>query len=311
MALDYHLGRTLKLSEDSKFKSLYPWSIQEFEGDDQKGPDYSPWVWGLNFTATKVAYRQHYELGERYRFARPDQDVEPEKPSSFAETENIRLDLRPGYAEEDSRWATTYSMFGTNRNIEDIALWIQPTDSEEGKEGTVIHGGLSYTTEVDFRDETPSDYLHIYAGVSRERFDAIKERVKRGDFDVAAVSISAVAGIYAPWSPGISTDRVKVLSRPEDHKLELPEGGTIKPPVLGDVGKFNLHLIRDRKMELPIFATDDDDGADYGEVIDPAALERARADQLLRLVSKLEEKSKAAQIALWVIAGLLVLALLK
>jgi hypothetical protein len=41
MALDCHLDRQVRLSEESKHSSLDAWSIHEFVEDKEKGPDYS------------------------------------------------------------------------------------------------------------------------------------------------------------------------------------------------------------------------------------------------------------------------------
>lgn len=311
MALDYHLDRSVRLSDDSKQKGLYDWSIQEFEGDQQEGPDYIPWGWTLAFTATKITYRQHYALGERYWFQRPG-ETQPESPnkSGFVEKEHIRADLRPGHPVNPDRRTPSYSMFGTSRTIEDFALYIYPPENDDGQEGCVVHGGLSYTTEVDFRDETPSDYLQFYITVSRRRFDELRERIKAADFDFLVVSVDMVRGFYSEWSPSISTSRIKVLTKPEDHKLTVPADTQIDPPTLKNFDQFDLHLVTERTMSLPVATVDDDVEYDRDDVPVPDR-EQQRADQLVGAVRTLGDSVKKARVTLWVIAALLVLTLFK
>lgn len=313
MPLDYHVDRTVKLSDTSKLKGLYDWSIQEFEGETQKGPDYIPWGWTLTFTATQITYRQQYGIGERYWFTlRRKKQVEADSdPRGFVEQEHIRIELRPGYVQDDPRWATGLSMFGANRPIEDISVFIYMVENETDEEKCIAYGGLSYTTEIDFRDETPPDNLHFYATVSRERFDQIKARVKANDFDFVTVAVNGVRGFYSEWSPGISTDSIKVLTKPEDHKLVVPAGTKIDPPVLKDLDQFDLNFITERKSQLPIFKPDDDDDGGYDVAVDPAEHDRQRVDGVLKAVSGLEQTAKKAQVVLWIIAALLLLTLFK
>lgn len=309
MALDYHLDRTVRLSEESTHKGLYDWSIQEFEGDQQKGPDYIPWSWTAAFTATKITYRQHYGLGERYWFQRPGEQADSPEKSGFVEKQHIRADLRPGHPEGDDRQTPSYSMFGTTRAIKEFSLHIYPSENDEDGENCVVHGGLSYTVEVDFRDETPSDYVQFYITVSRRRFEDLCNRIKVGDFDHLVVSLNAIQGLYSEWSPSISARRIKVLTKPEDHKLVIPEGARIDPPVMKSLDQFDLHLVTERRMAQPI-AVEDFGGSDHEDdslVIDP---EQARADRFALAVRTFEDRARKAQIALWVIAGLLVVSLL-
>ncbi|MEV4934128.1 hypothetical protein [Sphingobium sp. LSP13-1-1.1] len=309
MALDYHLDYSVRYSDDSEFKNLYKWSLQEIDEDGKKvGRDLIPWDWSLNFTATEFTHSHSTLLGERHWRGN---DEPPEQPSQFIEREFIRAELRPGYHNEDPRWAPSYSMLGTKRHVTSFGLYIQCSDDE--KETCRVWGSLSYTMEIDFRDETPDDSLQVYMTVSKARFDRLVERIKSRDFDIATVRIGGVDGFYSDWSPSISTDSVKILSSAKDHKVQLPEGLDIKLPQLGNVNEFDLTLLSRRKTEIaqPQAEPDVDAPDDDYQAFDPEAHQRNQSDLLIKQVTALGEKVKKSQTVLWVIAGLLVALLLK
>ena len=313
MALDYHLNRVVRLTETTKFKALYKWAIQEFEGEDQIGPDYIPWGWTQAFTATQITYRQQYGLSERYWLSRRPKEGEPdpEVPKGFVEQDHIRAELRPGYIQDDTRCTTSFSMFGTKRLVGDISMLIYAVENEGDPERCVVRAGISYTTDVDFRDETSPDYLQFHATVSRDRFNRLKARVTTGNFNHAVLTVSGVRGLYSEWSPGISTHAIKVLTKAEDHKLNVPEGATIIPPTVKELDQFDLALITERKCQMPVVKSDEDerDGS-YG-IVDPVMEDRDRSDRLLIAVARLDDRAKKAQVALWIIAALLLLTLFK
>lgn len=55
--MDYHLENEVLLSEKSKYKSLYSWSLQEFNKEGRQiGADQIPWEWSLYFTASELRH---------------------------------------------------------------------------------------------------------------------------------------------------------------------------------------------------------------------------------------------------------------
>lgn len=316
MPLDYHLDYRVAFSDDAEFKNLYKWCIQEWDGEKKIGRDLIPWDWTLNFTATTVEYRHQYARGERYQWAGPnggDCANDEDKPPPFTEREHIRVELRPGWHDDDPRWRTSYSMMGTNREIKTITLLIYPPDKEGDFEKAVVTAGLSFTTEVDFRNETAADYLQFYATFSRERFNELKARIKANDFDIATMTVNRVDGFYSDWSPSISTSDIKVLSKPKEHKLELPEDLAVHVPTIGKLDELDFSLLTRRKMTAPIFSPEEAEENDisYEQAIDPVEYERNQRATLLKQVAVLDDKFKQAQTALWVIAALLLFALFK
>jgi len=61
--VNYNLENKVLLSEDSEYKSLYQWSLQEFDKDDNKiGRDLIPWNYSLYFTASELRYSDSLDI---------------------------------------------------------------------------------------------------------------------------------------------------------------------------------------------------------------------------------------------------------
>jgi len=236
--MEYHLDRKIRLENSTENTSLYPWCIQELDDEgNQIGTDLIPWEWSFYFTASELRLNQGLEYGELSLF----KEQGSEENKEFKDTEIITATLHPGIC-VDGKWLEDdpdFSMFGTDRIISEFTLRIYKDDENEHCQ---ITGGVSYTSEVDFRDETNADFIEIYLAVSEERFNRLSELISNKKVDIARVSLSNISGFYSEWSPSISTRRVKVLSRGSEHDPEKIEGCDIEPPRLGDVGKFDLNL---------------------------------------------------------------------
>lgn len=302
--MEYHLDYRVTLSEKSDFKSLYGWSLQEIDEDGEKhGRDYIPWNWTIYFTATKFIYSHSASLGSRY--GKKDGD---EEATQFAESEFIRADLRPGAYHEDPRWAAQFSMLGTKRTITTIGLYISPISEPHEPETCRVWGGLSYTANSGFRDDTGEDTLQIYMVVTPERFSRYAARVKAGDFDFATVALNNVKGLYSEWTPDIVTNKFKVLTKLIDHKVEIATDATIQPPELGKVEHSELAFYTERKVRsVNPTVTDAEDVEPY----DDPAIEISTPDALTVLSPKLEQGFKRLQTAMWIVAALLFLLLIK
>lgn len=312
MSTKYDLDYRVALSEDTESKNLYKWCLQEFDNEGNKvGRDQIPWRWTLYFTAMKFSHKHTLSM-EKSAWKPPLQEFDYEETSNIQEREYILAELRPGNPHQDIRDTNSYSMIGTKRTITSFRLYIYPSKEEEEKEDCKVTGHLSFTSQIEIYSETFDDDLHINIAVSPDRFAQLAERVKRRDFDIATLSLNRVAGFYSSWEPGISTDKVKVLTTIDNHKLKLPEDTAINPPVLGNIGEFNLMLDSTQKMPLPkpqLDVTDDtsDMAYDIEDLVDP----HYQTERMMRLVGNLETKLKGAQISLWVITGLLFLMLFK
>ncbi len=244
--MDFHLEREIRLSEEPEFKNLYSWSLQEFDGDGKKiGSDQIPWKWSLNYTDSELRHNIEIKIEQPCQL-----ENEIEKNKIVEEYETITAILHPGVC-NDGKWLkndTYFSMFGTDRNIKHFGLNISKLDNEVSDERCNLWGCVSYTTEIDFRDETTDDTVQIYIWLSPERFNRLAELIKTQRADIFLVRLSEVSGFYSEWSPSISTDNIKVLASADDQKIVCQDGCNITPPNLGEVGEFNLSIVQRSKL---------------------------------------------------------------
>ena len=242
--LDYHLDYRIRLTDEREHKSLYGWCFQEIDENGKKvGRDLIPWNWSLYFSADELTLREELDMEMNHlRKEGPEREIKS--------SESISAKLRSGFAHEE-RSNAAYSMMGTKREIEDFRLWIHPVDEGKPEEFCAAWGSLSYTSEHDFRDVTMEDTLQFYLRVSPERFARYVEMIRRYPASTMVLRLKDVHGFYSDWSPSISTDSVKVLCRMDEHKVEVPEGFPIDPPVLGEIGKFELTFQTTRQCEKP------------------------------------------------------------
>lgn len=245
--MDYHLEREIRLSEESKYKNLYSWSLQEFNEEGEKiGSDQVPWAWSLYFTASELRHHHSIEID------RSNESDDEKNNAPVEESETIYAILHPGIC-RDGKWLeddTSYSMFGTNRRVKEFGLRIHKLEDDDGKERCSLWGCVSYTTEIDFRDETTEDIVEIYLWLAPNRFNRIVELIKDRRADIVQIRLGGVSGFYSEWSPSISTNNIKILAASEDQKIIFPENCEIVPPRLGDVGEFNISITQ-RNMINP------------------------------------------------------------
>ena len=137
-------------------------------------------------------------------------------------------------------------MFGTARKIEELSLSIYPKSAAEIDDCRAF-GGVSYTRDADFRNETNPDYLGFALYIREEAFAQIASKISQRAIGGGTLRVDGVEGFYSDWSPSISTGHVKVLTSGKmDHRVQIPEGCEIVPPRLGKVGDFDLTLWSDQ-----------------------------------------------------------------
>lgn len=306
--MEFHLDRRVVLSTESEFKSLYKWSLQELDADGKKvGRDQIPWAWSLDFAATELALQDDFNIERDY-------DSDDIEKKAIREQRSITAKLSPSGRHLAVR-DTVYSMFGANRTITDFFLAIYPIAGEEEQERCTAWGSVSYTAEVDFVYDTEPDIVGFYLRVRPETFARYAAMIAASEVDEAVFKVGNVAGFYSEWSPAISTNSVKVLTKNEEHKVDIPDDCEIVPPRLGAVGEAQLYLRRISKLRAATAALAVEDDARLGEVALP---ERGMADDGERVFNRLIAANTRAikllsslRIAAWIIAILLFLILIK
>jgi hypothetical protein len=242
--MDYHMENKILLSEDSEYKNLYSWSLQEFNNEGKKiGRDQISWQCGLYFTASEL--RHYYSIN-----ISKSKNNEDKKPTQ--ESEVITAILHPGtcYDGKTLKDDVSYSMFGTNRTIKKFTLRIQKIEDDSDNEFCRIRGYVSYTAEVDFRDITTDDTIDITLRLLPQRFNKIAELIKTQRIDILGLYLDEVSGFYSEWSPSISTGSIKVLAAQEEQVVVKKDDCKINPPRLGEVSEFDLGITRRHKLNL-------------------------------------------------------------
>lgn len=243
--MDFHLERGLRLNTEPEYKSLYNWAINEIDAQGQQiGLDQIPWDWTLHFTAMSCVLRSSIDIKSQQidgtMLARPD----------VVQRRVIHVRLRPGRPQDDMDYfrETTFSMFGTDRAIESFALEINPIVDPAEHESCRAWGTVSYTSEIDFREETENDAIVFHLYVNPETFAGYAATIADGSVDEMALSVGSIAGFYSEWSPSISTRNVKVLTKGSEQKIAMPPGNQVEPPRLGDIGTAELYI--NRRLEF-------------------------------------------------------------
>jgi hypothetical protein len=307
--VEFHLERGLRLDIETEHKSLYKWSINEIDAKGQQvGRDQIPWSWTLYFTATSCVLDDSIDI-----------DVKPQmqtEETTAAEREIvqrrvIRVALRPGHPRDDG-YSTTYTMFGSDRTIKSFELNIHPLADASKQEYCTAWGTVSYTAEVDFRNETTDDHITFYMFVKPDTFARYATMIAHGSVNGMILSVGRVDGFYSDWSPSISTDQVKVLTGDTDEqKVTLPPGIQSEPPRLGYVGTAKLYINQrlDFGTRAPEFeAVDEIAGARVERALSETQTRAAVEPRMLRTLGSLR---RAAWFVVCLLALIFVVTLLK
>ena len=241
--MEYHLNRKIKLSEESEYKALYSWSLQELDEDGEEiGSKQIPWAWDQYFTAIEL--RHSHSIGFK-----KESDDEDEISFEDKDDDYIYAILHPGVY-KDGQWHkdTSLSMLGTDRTMDKFVLKITKA-SEDSDEYCYVAGGVRYTAEIDYRDETLDDFLEIHLSIKPKQFCQILEQLKSPQMDSFQVCLGGVSGFYSEWSPSVSTRKIKILAGRSSQDVQIPEGCIIKPPKLGDVREFTLTVTERHKLD--------------------------------------------------------------
>lgn len=300
MAMDYQLERQLRFSIAPEDKSLYSWSIGEFDGSGKQiGADQIPWVWSLNFTATEVVLSDSINVKSGYQG-----EGQPDK-LEVAERRIIRAQLRPGDSRDDEDWfrRAKYRMFGTDREVTNFTLDIIPITDPTDVESCTAWGCPAYEAEVDFHKEPQPDIVCFYMRVRPETFDRYAQRIADGTADELVLRLGGVEGFYSEWSPSIFTRDVKVLAPISEHVVAMPDGISAEPPRLGRIYEGEIYINAKRVQARKLPSTNDEEAANEpttAPLVRPEAAMSRIADDMDPHAVKLLGSIKQA---VWVIAA--------
>jgi hypothetical protein len=232
--MDYNIARKLRFNTKSEHSSLYKWCINDIDDDGSNDGDFIPWVWGLIFTATALKVHRTVTLKNE-----PVENKVDESVNKTIQDCLITGDLFSGrcFDGKNLERYVSYSMFGTNRIIQNFGLSVYPVEIEQ-EENCFLWACPSYDSEIDFKNETSDDTVDINLFITREKFNELAQLIDKNAIQNAAVRLSQVDGFYAQWSPSITTRDIKVLT--EYHEIENLEKKDKSIPRVEKVGEFNI-----------------------------------------------------------------------
>lgn len=311
--MNYHIDRKVILSEDPKHKSLYEWFLHELDANGEKvGDDQIPWRWSFHFTASEITLRDALTLGSRWK------DDFEENPVVAQERNFIFAKLNPVRLRGQSR-DTSFSMFGTNRTISRIELHVEKLENESDPERCVAWGCVSYTAEIDFRNDTSDDCLVFTMYLRPEKFAFYASRIASSSVDKVGFSVVGVKGFYSGWSSSTSIDSVKVLTSDKEHEVLIPKGCPINPPRLGEMleAELTFGMLRKLCKEAPKESDENEEQDDVDEApAEPYSAETYSAAEQLQaahdlsiVVTRASSILSSMRIAAWLICGILLLIL--
>jgi hypothetical protein len=290
--MDYKLDRKILLTSDIE-TSLYSWCFQELNENGEKvGQDQIPFTWGNRFVASNLRYSvQMYGEIESLNLvdsspvlSTTEQKVNKLNDAAIALHEHINATL----SSKDNE--STYSMFGTERQVQDILLNIYKDDDER----CYSHGFPSHSYEIDFSEIEQQDCIEFNLFIKPERFEKILSMINSGSVQSLQFWAEGVMGFYSEWSPSIRANKVKVLCGEDYHKFEIAKNCVLSPaqskkiPRLSNqVFKFGLTIIQNQDKETSSPNEDDDPH----ENLDPHEMEVDKSSlELVNTVNKLNTK---------------------
>ena len=298
--MKHHLDHGVRFSEEIQNKSRYKWSLQEITSEGAaKGRHQIPWPWNLWFNATEIEYRKIVEVNK-------DGGAE-----AGAQNEMIRATLRAAPKSHFSVRPVRYSMLGTDRYVEEFSLRVFRLEHEEAPENCRVMGGVSYTSDFDFQNQTQDDYIEIEVSLHAKNFDELCSLAKTGGSnDKLTLSLKGVPGFYSEWSSSVTTDDIKILTGHDDEQILVGvNAGTIQPPRLGTVREFSLMYDRRTGTAVPIEARGSKPEFATPVPSEPDANDAVPDSTLLALV-QVQQGIGQLRMALWVIVILIVASVL-
>jgi hypothetical protein len=249
--MEFHADRRLNVASETKHKNLYAWCINEIDGNDNIiGEDYIPYSRALYFSASRIIIYDDLKIDEPYN---GNYNLYQNEVSTLNNYEHRARDSRritanlysgsyndKGVIEDE----VSFMMFGCDRIIRKFDLTIHPMREGEGTESCSAWGYVSSTSEDgNFIYQTQPDEIGFELRVKPSTFERYVARISSGAADEMVFHVGHVAGFYSRWSPYISTNEIKVLTRHEkDQRLQMPANMNFEPPRLGSIGESSLHV---------------------------------------------------------------------
>ncbi len=299
--LKYHLDRRVTASDDQDNVSLYKWSLSEVaENGQQIGGDLIPWFDDLKFVAYELSLTDKLEITtERHS---------PSETTKSTANRNISINgkMRPNGS--GAIRDTSYSMLGSERRISQFFLHIEELGEGQTEPNCSVSGGVGCSVEIDFRNEHIEDDISFMFQVSSDQFSQYVDAIRNASLSALFLRVGLVSGFYSNWSPSISTNKIKVLTADDNHKVELPEGWAWSLPRLGNVGRSQISLQLTRALDTSFL---DDIGFDTQVNQDSPLVKGPLGAVVEQVDPRVVKHLSSIKLAAWTIAALLLALTLK
>jgi hypothetical protein len=218
---------------------LYRWCLNEIK-DGKTSANLIPWRFNSDFIISSLTVVRNIEISSGLSLG---------KEKGTTENTFIRGFMYSGsYQDGDLKNHLSFSMFGTDRLIENFELHI--FQSEGTDESCTIWGCPSYVTErdLDIPSKITEDAVIVEISLHSKRFNEFVRSIESKQVQNANVRLSNVSGFYDIWSPSIRAYSVKILT--DDHRIDGLDELGFKPPTLGAVGDFSISLFFQNDLEV-------------------------------------------------------------
>ena len=236
--MEYRFDRKISLNINTEL-NLYEWCLNEINNNNKVGDDYIPFRHSNYFLAQSFRVLREVSIKKEYN----ENLVIPKNKT----TDDIEI---RGYLLPEDHFIK-YSMFGTDREINNFEIVIHKNSSKKIKElfDLKIISNLSQEEEwceltgiieTKHDDLELPDSLYLYVFLNEKRFAEIVELIESKKLDKIRLRLGGVNGFYSYWSPSIDTHKIKVLTK--DHIIDTNGDNKTDILRLGYVNEFNIYF---------------------------------------------------------------------
>lgn len=239
--MDYNLEKKIFIKEIINETNHGLWSLQELGEDTNSAVcDFKPYELSTYFSASELRYNYWIETNQSHS-AKVD-----------IENESITGTLFSGMCNDGNNLVNDviYKMFGTERTISDITLYIRKANKGVDKQSCILNGCPSYTSEID--GETTEDDLYLEILLPIQQFNKVVELINSNLIDIFTIFLNDVPGFYSEHSlfPFPQSKIIKVLADEKYHKVLSKDNCGVKPLRIGNVMSFELTTTQRLKLDV-------------------------------------------------------------
>jgi hypothetical protein len=306
--MEYLLERKVKINTEPDYKSLYSWCLNEFDVNDKLiGSDLVPFAWRFRFTGTSLQVTTKLEL---------ERDFETDKTKAIT-TKTIGGKFYSGICYDGKNLVdeVAFSIFGTARTIKEFNVSISEakSDKEEVCWFTVIP---SYESEgAEFQTEIQNDFAGFDIYVHSEKFNQLVKLIESRSLNSVSFSVKGVDGVYAQWTPTITTRSAKILT--SDNVVEDVGETKFECPTTSKVEEFSINFNSQTSLNLKQnlqsidFSKAFKDDFEYDFEFDKLETPQTNISPNIVNLQPLIEVIKSLKVAMWFVFAVLLFLLFK